>query len=105
MTRSMNTDALSMRDVTKETDSMVVPCYDSKMDQTRDKTAPTNVCDNPFDSKTCPFVTLGMHLAMFEESFDEDRQFLLMNEGSDVGSASDEHCKALKTSLVTKKRQ
>ena len=33
----------------------------------------------------CPFVVLGKCLAMFEESFDKDRQFVFINEGSDVG--------------------
>ena len=55
MTRSMNTDALSMRDVTKETDSMVVQYDNSKMDQTGDKTA---------SKKFMPILLIGKYILL-----------------------------------------
>ena len=96
MAQGTNIDALSTRNFTKGTDSMVINYDNSKMDQTRDKTALKNVHANPFDCKICPFVDIGVCLVIFEESFEKDRQFLFANEGSDAGSASDKYCKVLK---------
>ena len=84
MARSTNIDALSLRNFTVATDSMVMNHDNTKMDQTGDKTTPENVCANPFDFKICPFVAIGIYLAMFEESFDKDKQHLFVNEGSKI---------------------
>ena len=104
MARSMNIDALSMRNFTKGIDYMVLQYDNSKMDQTVDKTASKNFYANPFNWKIYPFVDLGMHLDMFEYSFDKELQFLFMNEGSDMGSASNKHCKALKNLFGDKRK-
>ena len=58
----------------------MVTIYDySKTDQTGNKSTPRNVHANPFDCKTCPSVAIAMHFAMFEESFDEEQKFILVN--------------------------
>ena len=44
-------------------------------------------------------------MAIFEESFEKERQFLFINKGSDVGSAADKYCKALKNMFSDKKEE
>ena len=97
----MNIDTLSLQNFTMATDSMVINYDNTKMDQTGDKTTPKNAHANPFDFKICPFVALGIFLAAFEELLDKDKQYLFINEGCKIGSASDKYCKALRN-LFTK---
>ena len=84
---------------------MVINYDNSKMDQTGDKTSLKNVHANPFDWKICPFVAIGTYFAIFEESFEKDRQFLFINESSNIGNASDKYYKVLKNLFCNKKEK
>ena len=96
MARSINVDTLTIQNFSMGTDSMIVQYDDTKTDKKGEKTTPKNIYANPFDFKICPFVALGVYFAIFEELFDKERQYIFINQGCELGSASDKYCKALR---------
>ena len=86
--RSINIDGLSFGQFSLGMDSVVIEFYDTKSDQTGEKTVPKNCFANPFDMEVCIFTALGCFLSVQEEVWSTDRDTLFRAKNTKVGSAA-----------------
>ena len=72
----LHMDNLSFGQFAIGMDSLIIEYFDSKADQTGEKTVPKNCYTNPFDMTICIFTALGCYLSVQEEVWASDRDTL-----------------------------
>ena len=88
MARSINIDNLSFGQIALGMDSVIIEYYDSKSDQTGEKTVPKNCYANPFDMSICIFTALGCYFSVQEEVWTSDRDTIFRAKGAKSGTAA-----------------
>lgn len=88
LARSINIDNLSFGQLSLGMDSLIIEYFDSKSDQSGEKTVPKNCFANPFDMHICIFTALGCYLSTQEEVWSGERKTISRSKDSLVGSAA-----------------
>jgi hypothetical protein len=94
--RCQNIDELTFKMFSMGTDSIRVQYFQTKKDQTGEKTTPKNCYCNPFDFTICLGTGLAVWFCHLNLKWTETSQFIFINEGSEKNSASSRYCDAVK---------
>ena len=95
MARSINIDDITFSQCSLGNDSLVIKYFDSKSDQTGERTSPKNCYANPFDYSVCIFTALGCYLPLNEESWASTKDAIFRNRGAASGTGSTRYCKGI----------
>ena len=96
MARSINIDGLTFGEFSIGMDSIISDFFDSKCDQTGEKTVPKNCFANPFNMNICILTSLGCYFSVEEEVWGSERETKFRSRNFKPGSASHYYCCKLK---------
>ena len=88
MARSINIDGMSYSQISLGIDSIIIEYFDSKSDQTGEKTVPKNCYPNPYDPCVCLFTALGCFLATKNDAMDSGQRTIFQSQDVKEGTAA-----------------
>jgi len=95
MARSISIDPLALHNIGVSEDHFVIRHDSTKSDKEGDKIHNKAVYCNPMDHVLCPGVSLGVWLALNQNTFRDNSERIFIRHGARLGSAVHRYCKQL----------
>ena len=88
--RCQNIDDLTMRNFTSQSneDNICITFAKTKMDKLGKKISPKHIFANPLNWRVCAYTSLAVFFCIMNGIWSEDRKFIFINNGANVGSAA-----------------
>ena len=95
MARSISIDPLALHNIGVSEDHFVIRHDSTKSDKEGDKIHNKAVYCNPMDHVLCPGVSLGVWLALNQNTFCDNSERIFIRHGARLGSAAHRYCEQL----------